>query len=558
MAKTLFKGIKQVKYSTYTATTAANKAAYLWFVRPDDAADGTVGDIYFGSRHYGKVDEAGYAKIEAALAGFLDNGSKTVKAYVDDIISGLTLECVSESGKPIVAVCQSNGKVTATVGTIDAGNVNIADSGSVITATTVEGALQEIATEIDNMDLQEVGGTGKMITTISEADGVVSATAIDATAANIAVADAGGNFTASTKTVESSLAELAEKAKSQELASADKTITITPSTGGTDVAVNIDEATIVKDGTNGTLSVALQLSGVTPSSSNIKEEYALVDASGVTHGSNIKIYNDSSLQNVELGHIGDLLSGTTAITEESDSASIVHDTGSTEEALNFVYLLNNGKYKLAQVSLEEFLQESEFKDGLQVNNNHEVSVKVDSNSEKVITAYAESGNTSGEVLSVSASGVSVNNIQNAIDAKVAKEIGELDYSGVTSNGQAVVNVTEADGVVTATLGDINDAHVVNSADFTGTTGSGFTSGMTEHAVMQGVMDALDGVAADVLEEVEAGSGITVSTKSAKKQTISAKVEASTAATVAAGHIEIAFNGNGEMYGVMYYDGDDTE
>lgn len=45
------------------------------------------------------------------------------------------------------------------------------------------------------------------------------------------------------------------------------------------------------------------------------------------------------------------------------------------------------------------------------------------------------------------------------DSDLKDAIEAMDYSGVTPNGQAIVNVTEADGVITATQGDIAAEHV---------------------------------------------------------------------------------------------------
>lgn len=50
----VFKGIKQVFESTYTALTNSQKEGYLWFVRKDTAT--TVGDIHFGTKQYSEVD----------------------------------------------------------------------------------------------------------------------------------------------------------------------------------------------------------------------------------------------------------------------------------------------------------------------------------------------------------------------------------------------------------------------------------------------------------------------------------------------------------------------
>lgn len=51
------------------------------------------------------------------------------------------------------------------------------------------------------------------------------------------------------------------------------------------------------------------------------------------------------------------------------------DPHSDEESLSFVYVLDDGTYQLVNISLENYLQESEFGDGLQVTN-HVVSTKL--------------------------------------------------------------------------------------------------------------------------------------------------------------------------------------
>ncbi len=58
MAKVLFKGFMQVTADVFNGKTEAEKKQYLWLVRPNGATDGTKGDLYFGTRHYGHVDEA--------------------------------------------------------------------------------------------------------------------------------------------------------------------------------------------------------------------------------------------------------------------------------------------------------------------------------------------------------------------------------------------------------------------------------------------------------------------------------------------------------------------
>lgn len=67
----------------------------------------------------------------------------------------------------------------------------------------------QIEEAIAKLDAPTVGGEGQIITSVSEENGVISATAIDAIAANIAVVDAEGKFDANN--VETALAELLTK-----------------------------------------------------------------------------------------------------------------------------------------------------------------------------------------------------------------------------------------------------------------------------------------------------------------------------------------------------------
>lgn len=137
----------------------------------------------------------------------------------------------------------------------------------------------------------------------------------------------------------------------------------------------------------------VKLSAVTPSSTTVKEEYALYNGNGAQLGDSIKIYKDSALKEVYLGHADD------ALIEDGPE----HTTGTGETALCFIYYTVEGKYQLVAVNVESFLQESEFKDGLSVDN-HLVKVKIDSTSESFLT--------------VGEQGVKLSGVQDAIDSAI--------------------------------------------------------------------------------------------------------------------------------------------
>ena len=188
----------------------------------------------------------------------------------------------------------------------------------------------QINAAINKLDVAEVGGTGKVITTVSETDGKIAATAIDLTAANVvatptevsgsAVAVEGTNVAAQIASLATSINTVKKDAKSYSVKK------LTP-----------EEVTTLGD-------------------TNVREAYKLIDEDNAQAGDTIKIYKDSSLKSVALDG----------------------------QTLNFTYILADGSEKTVGVDVSTFLAESEFGNGLEVVN-HIVNVKVDSTSETFLT-----------------------------------------------------------------------------------------------------------------------------------------------------------------------------
>lgn len=204
---------------------------------------------------------------------------------------------------------------------VDALEAAVGEGGSVAT---------QITEAINALDVEAVGGTGKVITTVSETDGKIAANAIDLTAANVAA--------------ESTLAS-------------DNAVAVT----GTNVAAQIASlATSIKTVSKDAKSYSVKK--LTPeevtalSDSNVREAYQLLDEDSKVSGETIKIYKDSSLKEVAL----------------------------SGQTLNFTYILSDGSESTVGVDVSTFLAESEFKDGLQVIDGN-VSVKKDASSEGFLT-----------------------------------------------------------------------------------------------------------------------------------------------------------------------------
>lgn len=295
---------------------------------------------------------------------------QNLSGNVDEAIKALDVNPISEAGKPITAVSETDGLVSASAGTIDAEYVNIADAGELLTATTVEGALQEIATKV----------------------------------------------------------------KANEISNDDGSINVTTAATGTDINVNIKsgEKVLAKDGAAG-LYTDIKLSGVTPSSTTVKEEYALYATDGSVLGDHIKIYKDSSLVSITL--------------EDNDGS------GHTGQYLKYTYIDASGDTQSTYVDVSALLVEAEFASGVTADQSGIVHGVVDPTTEKDRNGDA--------FLTVGADGFKVDGIKDEIDTKIAA-LDKTDDVAVA--GQYVAAIEETDGVVAVkTRANVSEAVLNNYA-----------------------------------------------------------------------------------------------
>ena len=160
----------------------------------------------------------------------------------------------------------------------------------------------------------------------------------------------------------------------------DGSIIVTRSSGdGTDIRVQIkDGEGVIKLDANGNgIYTDIDLIKISSGlSTNVKEAYRLLDSDGNQIGVDVEIYKDSALEKVYLGHVDDEL-------ESSGSTEVISGSGNT--ALCFIYQLSDGTYELVAIDIEHFLEEEEFKDGLEVTEDHEVKIKIDKDSDPYLT-----------------------------------------------------------------------------------------------------------------------------------------------------------------------------
>ena len=278
---------------------------------------------------------------------------------------------------------------------------------------TVEGSVKkQIKDAVEALDAAKVGEEGKFIQSIEEVDGVVTAVASDLNAAAVAataIEEGEDTVAIDGTTVEAQVESIGKAIKTVKKAAA-------------------------------TYSVTKVETGL---ATNVKEAYQLtqtIDNKTTNVGVQIPVYKDSALKSAQIGHVDDTV----------DEKTGVITSGTGNEALTFVYYTTEGKYTLAAIDIADFLRESEFKDGLQVVKGV-VSVLKDATSGKVRIADVPEGATAKsaddtgwvDVLSVSESGVKVDNLDAAINYAVNKVREEA------------ISVKEGEGISITTKGTEN-------------------------------------------------------------------------------------------------------
>ena len=291
-------------------------------------------------------------------SGNYTNGATTITGEIAAIDSALKIESgrainqedtiesaigLAKDGTHVTTSGNYTSKATTVTGEISALDTQVKlnadaidmlngeDEGSVKKA--LKDAKDYTDTEIQKLDVDEIGGTGKVVTTISETDGKISATTIDL--------------------VSTTVARTATEATDTKVA-----------VDGTNVEKAIESlATSVKTVKDNAAKYSVKK--VTDNlANNVREAYQLVETvEGVSKDIDVQIpiYKDSSLKSVAL--------------------SDTNESGTSGQFLVLTYILDTGEESVQYLDVSKFLVESEFKDGLQVNSKGEVSVLIDPDSE---------------------------------------------------------------------------------------------------------------------------------------------------------------------------------
>lgn len=342
------------------------------------------------------------------------------KKYADSLNTNMDTRVSSLETK--VGDTSVSSQITSAISELDKADTAVA--GKYVSAVSEADGIITV-TRADLPSLTTVGGTGKVITSVSQSNGKVSATATDLSAANVSATASAGDTThvaVSGTTVAAQISSLAQSIKTT-VADA-KTYSVKKLTP--------EEVTALGE-------------------TNVKEAYKLIDEDKVQAGDTIKIYKDSSLKSVAL----------------------------SDQTLNFTYILADGTESTVGVDVSTFLAESEFENGLQVVD-HKVSVKKDTASESFLTVGADGIKLSGVQTAINtaankatttiadkATGHVTVSSSKATDGHTIYTIVENDIASASDLSSEVTRATAAEDKIEASVGLADDgSHVTTKGNYT--------------------------------------------------------------------------------------------
>jgi len=480
-------GSKVEKTGKYTSGASTVEAEIDALNDAIVAVEGVVDGLDYGP--IGGTDASVLTQIQQAdgkISGLTANvGTLKLTDYSQGTNSGDVAS--SDSINEAVAKLQNQAKAeiaarTAAIEALD--YTDTAETGSYVSAVDEENGVISV-TRVALPTVSAISENGKPITAVSESLGQISATAGTIEAQYVTTNTTDKDFTGTT--VQAALEEISSKVKANKIVSGDKTITVTPANDGssTDVAVNIDGTTIIKNETTGVLSADLKIKAISQGeSSTYASQYQLVYGTSETP-------------------IGDIISvGKDQFLKEAD-----YDP-ETQKLILTMWNASGGTTNI-EVDFSEAVIEAEAGDGLYVKADHSLNVGIASSSETVTISDGNGGSTQAAVLSVNADSIEVQNIQNAIDYKVST-LDKTDDAAVA--GQYVAAIEETDGIVAVkTRANVSEAVLNNYSKGSDATAVAATDTVNQAvSKLENQIDKAKAAATTkVVEGTDAGNNMTI-------------------------------------------------
>ena len=454
--------------------------------------------IVLGTITNGGVTDGSTIKVNVKAVGDADG----LKLGNDGLYVDLTKTAQSITAE-ISRATQAEG---ANKAAIDANTAAIAKLNG---AATVTGSVaKSVKDAIEALDVAQVGGTGKVITTVSETDGKISATATDLKAANVAYDKTADKVIAKATNVSAAIKELDAKV------AANKDAELTYQT----VKLTAEEVTALAD-------------------ANVKEAYKVVsvnkEGTKTTVGDIIKIYKDSSLKSIDYVK--------------------VDDKSKKGQFLKYVYTLADGTEKTVYVDMSELVDQAEVEKGIQAING-KLSIKLaEGNEANFLTVDANGLKLSGVQTAID---TAKNEVQNSLNDEItrAKAAEKVNADAIkVLNGAETVTGSVAKAVADAkkellgdaaaeynTLGKLEDK--IQTLDVKATKAHTEVVAKTDGHVIVAVADSTDGTHKVVtVSENDIASASALTTEVNRAKAAEDKIEASVGLAADGSHVKATGN-----------------
>ena len=306
-----------------------------------------------------------------------------------------------------------NGKVQELSGNVQSlsAETKAFSAKTVSEITRIDGRIDNSNTSLSELSASTETFSANTVSEISRLDTKIedeetrATTAENSISANVTTLSSTTKFFSAATVAE--IERIDATATRNKVKSTGNTIVVTEATEGTNLETNIDNKTILSN--NGELKTGLKVMPLAAGEleSNVREAFRLVDNEGrPVDGTTIKIYKSSSLVSIELINVDGI------------------------DYVRITYIDNEGTTQTMDLNIQKLIFEAEFKDGLVVNENGEVRVKIDPTSEVFLT--------------VSSEGVKVSGLQNAINTAVAAEAARATAAedSISANVTTLSSTTE--------------------------------------------------------------------------------------------------------------------
>ena len=306
-----------------------------------------------------------------------------------------------------------NGKVQELSGNVQSlsAETKAFSAKTVSEITRIDGRIDNSNTSLSELSASTETFSANTVSEISRLDTKIedeetrATTAENSISANVTTLSSTTKFFSAATVAE--IERIDATATRNKVKSTGNTIVVTEATEGTNLETNIDNKTILSN--NGELKTGLKVMPLAAGEleSNVREAFRLVDNEGrPVDGTTIKIYKSSSLVSIELINVDGI------------------------DYVRITYIDNEGTTQTMDLNIQKLIFEAEFKDGLVVNENGEVRVKIDPTSEVFLT--------------VSSEGIKVSGLQNAINTAVAAEAARATAAedSISANVTTLSSTTE--------------------------------------------------------------------------------------------------------------------